>query len=78
MLADLLGHLLRSEAHGSYVVGAQWKLALGSLHELHCGTMAVGDVHHWKTGVGSEVALMVTCAESVVEYLNCIVCEKKA
>lgn len=74
MLANFLGHLLRCEAHGGYVVSAQRQLALWSLHKLYRGPVAVRDMHHGKTGVRSQVALMVTCAESIVEDLNCIVC----
>lgn len=77
MLADFLGHLFWSEAHGSDVVGTQGQLALWSLHELYCGTVAVRDMHHGKTSVGAQVALMVTCAESVVEDLNGIVCKNR-
>lgn len=77
MLADFLGHLLWSETHGSNVVGAQGQLALWGLHELYRGTVAVGDMHHGKTSVGSQVALVVTCAESIVEDLNRIVCEER-
>lgn len=74
MLADFLSHLRWREAHGSDVVGAQGQLAVRSLHELHCGAVTVGDMHHGKTGVGAQVALMVTCAKCVVEDLNGIVC----
>lgn len=77
MLADFLGHLLWSEAHGGDVVGTQGQLALWSLHELYRGTVAVGDMHHGKTGVGTQVALMVTCAEGIMEDLNGIVCEDR-
>lgn len=77
MLADFLGHLLRGEAHGGDVVGAQGELALRRLHELHCGAVAVGDVHHGKTRFGTQVALVVTRAESIVEDLNRIVCEER-
>lgn len=77
MLADFLRHLLWSEAHGGDVVGAQRQLALWGLHELYCGTVAVRDVHHGKTGVRTQVALVVTRAESVVEDLNCVVCEDR-
>lgn len=77
VLADFLGHLFWSEAHGCDVVGAQRQLALWSLHELYCGTVAVRDMHHGKTGVRTQVALMVTCAQSIMEDLNCIVCENK-
>lgn len=77
VLADFLGHLLWSEAHGGDVVGTQGQLALWGLHELYRGTMAVGDMHHGKASVGAQVALMVTCAESVVEDLNGIVCEDR-
>lgn len=73
MLAYLLRHFLWSEAHGSYVVGTQGELALGSLHELHCCAVAVGDVHHGKTCFGTQVALVVACAQSIVEDLNRIV-----
>lgn len=34
-------------------------------------------MHHGKTGVGSQVALMVTCAESIMEDLNSVVCEDR-
>ena len=67
VLADFLGHLLWSEAHGCDVVGTEGQLALWSLHELYCGTVTVGDMHHGKTGVRTQVALMVTCAESIME-----------
>lgn len=77
MLADFFGHLFWSEAHGSNVVGTQGQLALWSLHEFYSGTVAVSNVHHGKTGVGSQVALMVARAESVMEDLNCIVCRDK-
>ncbi len=77
MLPNFLGHLFRGEAHGGDIVGAQGQLALWSLHELYCGTVAVGNVHHWKTGVRTQIALMVACAESVVEDLNGIVCEEE-
>lgn len=77
MLADFLGHLFWGEAHCGDVVGAQGELALWSLHELHCGTVAVRDMHHGKARFGTQVALMVTGAESVVEDLNCIVCEDR-
>lgn len=77
MLADFLGHLLWSEAHGGDVVGTQGQLALWSLHELYGGTVAVRDMHHGKTRVGTQVALMVTCAESIMEDLNCVVCEDR-
>lgn len=77
MLADFLGHLLWSEAHGSDIVRAQGQLALWSLHEFYCGTVAVRDMHHGKTGVGSQVALVMTCAESIVEDLNRVVCEER-
>lgn len=73
VLADLLGHLFRGEAHGSDVVCAQGQLAFWSLHELHRGTVAVTDMHHGKTGVWAQVALMVTRAEGIVEDLDCIV-----
>lgn len=53
VLAYFLRHLLWSEAHGGYVVGTQGKLALRSLHELHCCAVAVGDVHHGKTCFGT-------------------------
>lgn len=76
MLADLLGHLLWSETHGGDVVGTQGQLALWGLHELYRGTVAVRDMHHGKTCVGAQVALMVTCAESIVEDLNSVVCEE--
>lgn len=77
MLADFLGHLLWSEAHGGDVVGAQGQLALWSLHELHCGAVAVRDMHHGETCFGTQVALVVTCAESIVEDLNGVVCEER-
>lgn len=77
MLADFLGHLFWGEAHGGNVVGTQGELALWCLHELDRGTVAVGDMHHGKTCFRTQVALMVTCAKSVVEDLNCIVCEDR-
>lgn len=77
VLADFLGHLLWGEAHGSDVVGTQGQLALWGLHELYRGTMAVGDMHHGKASVGTQVALVVTCAERVVEDLNGVVCEHR-
>lgn len=75
MLVDLLGQFLWSEAHGGDVVGTQRQLAFWCLHELYCGTVAVRDMHHGKAGVGTQVALMVPCAESIMEDLNGIVCE---
>lgn len=77
MLADFLCHLLRCEANGCDVVSTQGQLALRGLHKLHCSTVAVGDMHHGKTGVRAQVALVVTCAESIVEDLNCVVCENR-
>ncbi|TNN83131.1 hypothetical protein EYF80_006738 [Liparis tanakae] len=74
MLADFLRHLFWSEAHGGDVVGTQRQLALGSLHELYGGAVAVRDVHHGKAGVGTQVALVVTRGESIVEDLNGVVC----
>lgn len=53
VLANFLRHFLRSEAHGSYVVGTQGELALWSLHELHCCPVAVRDMHHGKTCFGT-------------------------
>lgn len=77
MLADFLGHLLGREAHGCNVVGAQRQLALGRLHELHCGAVAVGDVHHGEARFGTQVTLVVARGESVVEDLNCVICGDK-
>lgn len=74
MLADFSRHLFWSEAHGGDVVGTQRQLALGSLHELYGGAVAVRDVHHGKAGVGTQVALVVTRGESIVEDLNGVVC----
>lgn len=76
MLADFLRHLFWSEAHGGDVVGTQRHLALWSLHELDGGTVAVRDVHHGKAGVWTQVALVVTRTEGIVEDLNGIVCEE--
>lgn len=75
MFADFLCHLLRSEAHCSNVICPQRQLALRSLHELQCSTVAVRDVHHGKAGVRTQVALMVTGAESIMEDLYCVVCK---
>lgn len=77
MLADFFCQLLWGEAHGSYVIGAQRQLALWRLHELHSGTVAIRDVHHGKSGVWSQVAHVVTCAECIVEDLNGIICEER-
>lgn len=77
MLADFLGHLFWSEAHGGNVVRTQGELAFWSLHELYRGAVAVRDMHHGKACFRTQVALMVTCAESVMEDLNCIVCEDR-
>lgn len=74
VFAYFLRHFLWSEAHGSYVVGAQGELALWSLHELQCCAVAVRDVHHGKTCFGAQVALVVACAQSIVEDLDRIVC----
>ena len=73
MLPDFFCHLLWCEAHGSNVVRTQGQLALRSLHELHRCAMAVGDVHHRKARVWTQVAHVVTCAEGIVEDLNRIV-----
>ena len=38
---------------------------------------AVVDVHHRKTCVGSQVALVVAGRQRVVEDSNCVVCEER-
>lgn len=77
MLADFLGHLFRREAHGCDVVGTQSQLAFWRLHELYRGAVAIGDVHHGKARFRAQVALVVARAESVMEDLNCIICQDK-
>lgn len=77
MLADFLGHLFRSEAHSCDVVGTQSQLAFWRLHELYCGAVAIGDVHHGKARFRTQVALMVARVESIVENLNRIICKDK-
>lgn len=74
MLAYFFSYFLRGEAHGSNVVGAQGQLTFRGLHELHCGTVAVSNVHHRKTCVRSQVTLVMACAEGVVKNLDSVVC----
>lgn len=77
VFAYFLCHLFWSETHGGDVVSSERQLALRGLHEFHGGTVAVRDVHHGKAGVGAQVALVLTCAERIVEDLNRVVWANK-
>lgn len=70
---ELLGQLLRGEAHGIDVVGPHAQRVSRCLHHLQRGSQAVVDVHHGQLRVGFQVALKLARFEGVVEDLDCVV-----
>lgn len=73
VLLHLLGQLLRSEAHGTDVVGPHGQGFCRGLHDLQRGLQAVIDVHHGQPGVRPQVTLELASLYGIVENLDSVI-----
>ena len=69
----LIKYFFWCEAHCMDIVSSGGQLLLWSHHVLNGASETVINVHHWQPGVRSEVTLVVTSGQSIMEYLDSIV-----
>lgn len=73
LFLELLGQLLRGEAHGVDVVGPHAQRLCRCLHHLQRGAQAVVNVHHGQPRVGFQVAFEFSRLKRIVENLDRVV-----